>query len=180
MEEWRVILEYPDYEVSCFGGLRSNKNNKTTVLKGGIDLSGYHIATLRHEGKQTTKTIHRMIAKAFIPNPENKRTVNHKNGIKTDNRIENLEWNTYSENISHAMNTGLNIGNKMSVIQSDKNGNFIKEWESAKVASIALGIRRSGICWCLKGYYKQSGGYKWTYKQKSNDRRHSETIVRQN
>lgn len=73
------------------------------ILKQSKDkITGYLYVNLRDGEKQHVKTVHRIIAEAFIPNPENKRTVNHKNGVRDDNRLENLEWNTHSENIKHS------------------------------------------------------------------------------
>jgi hypothetical protein len=84
-----------------------NKNRKLRKLKSGLDANGYPIVNLCINGKAHTKKIHRLVAQAFIPNLENKATVNHINGIKTDNRVENLEWATRSENSQHAYDTGL-------------------------------------------------------------------------
>lgn len=80
---------------------------KERFLKIGYNTDGYPQVQLNFEGKYKMQRVHRLIAAAFIPNPENKPYVNHKNGIKTDNRIENLEWCTGSENQLHAFRTGL-------------------------------------------------------------------------
>ena len=75
---------------------------------------GYLFIVLSKLGKQKTFILHRLVALAFIPNPLNKRTINHKNGIKTHNSINNLEWNTYSENNQHAIDTKLRPPQKRS------------------------------------------------------------------
>ena len=98
MEEWRVININPDYQVSNTGLVRSIKNNKVRVLRPTLNNRGYWRVTLTANGIQTYHMVHRLIAPAFIPNPENKLHVDHINRIKTDNRIENLRWATRSEN----------------------------------------------------------------------------------
>jgi hypothetical protein len=98
------------YQVSNLGNVKSlnyHRGKKEKILKPGMDLGGYLILTLCKNRKRENKTLHRLVAIAFIPNPENKATVNHINGVKTDNCVSNLEWNTYSENHLHAHKTGL-------------------------------------------------------------------------
>lgn len=94
--EWRKTFIFPDYySVSENGAVRSERNGK--ILKPATDKYGYHYYVLCVEGKRHTIKAHRLVAMAFIPNPENKPTVNHKNGIRTDNRVVNLEWMTNKE-----------------------------------------------------------------------------------
>lgn len=117
--EFIPIVGYEElYELNKFGQVKSiqrisyQKNGKKytvkeKIMKPQVDSTGYIVFGLR-SNKATTKVyLHRIIAEAFIPNPENKLTVNHKNGVKHDNSISNLEWATYKENNIHAFETGL-------------------------------------------------------------------------
>ena len=106
-EEWKnirdIIPEAEDYLISNKGRM---KNNKGIIVKGRTETNGYVTVYI---GKDISrKTIHKLVAKLFIPNPENKPIVNHKNGIKHVNEINNLEWSSYSENTQHAFDTNLN------------------------------------------------------------------------
>jgi hypothetical protein len=101
----KLIPGFPDYIAYEDGRIYSKKTNKfMTACNGSY---GYKLVCVRKNGKASTQKVHRLIASAFLPNPENKAQVNHKNGIKSDNRLENLEWATQSENQLHAYRTGL-------------------------------------------------------------------------
>lgn len=105
MEIWKFFA--PDYAVSSLGNIKSFKRGRERLLKPMIVAGGYCQIQLRINGKSKKFLVHRIIAQAFIPNPENKPHVNHINGDKHDNRVENLEWCTQSENLRHAVNIGL-------------------------------------------------------------------------
>ena len=100
----KIIKDYEDYSVNTLGQIWSFKTNK--YLKHNFR-GGYPSVTLYNDTMKKRHTIHRLVTEYFIPNPLNKRTVNHINGIKDDNRIENLEWATDQENISHGYQLGL-------------------------------------------------------------------------
>lgn len=105
-EIWKPIPEYGGYkyEVSNLGNVRNLKGH---ILKPSLIHQGYLIVALCQEGKKRNARLNRLVAEFFVPNPENKTEVNHINGIKTDNRAENLEWTTKSENMIHAYRSGL-------------------------------------------------------------------------
>jgi len=111
IEEWKPVVGFEDYFlVSNTGkvvGLRTNRVLKTHIHKSGREIFSTRIGG--RKGKVHCFKVHRLVATAFIDNPDNKRTVNHKDGNPLNNAVSNLEWNTYSENIQHAFDSGLII-----------------------------------------------------------------------
>ena len=105
MESWKKIKNYDNYLISDRGRVFSEKNKK--FLKPWKDRGGYFNVGLWKNGVRKMQKVHRLVALAFTPNPENKRTVNHIDGCKTNNHADNLEWATDKENVHHAMDTGL-------------------------------------------------------------------------
>lgn len=182
---------YQNYLINSEGVIVSNRSGK--ILKTQIQNCGYELCHLTNNGSRKAFTVHRLVAKSFIPNPDNKPQVNHKNGIKTDNSVKNLEWVDLKENMRHAFDTGLMVNNikrgrrrmreigkkyakingdrlkqfaketSKPIIQLDINGKFIKEYPSIKSARKELNI--SNINKVLNGQYKQTGGFKWVLKE---------------
>lgn len=108
MKEVRIIYKGIGYETPYWVNSLGEVFRENKILKPQIGGTGYHIVNIYYEkGKSVSKLIHRIVATAFIPNPENKREVNHINGDKLDNRVENLEWATPKENTQHAIRMGL-------------------------------------------------------------------------
>ena len=108
MEMWREFA--PNREVSTRGRIRSTKyrgSDKTQVLKTKIDRYGYEVVALSINGVMKDLKIHRLVAEAFLPNPDNLPTVNHKDGNKKNNFLSNLEWSSYTDNQQHAHDMGL-------------------------------------------------------------------------
>ena len=111
------------YQVSNLGNVKSLRNNK--ILKSRKNRYGYLYVVFSVNMARKTFSVHGLVAKVFIENKENKLEVNHKNGIKTDNRVENLEWCTLQENHRHARDNGLTIA-------GEKNGSSKLKWEEVE------------------------------------------------
>ena len=157
---WKVSELYPNYEVSDQGEVRNAKTKKLLSLKKKI--RGYVYVHLHQDGKSKVVTVHRLIASAFIPNPNNLETVNHINYIKDDNRVENLEWMSYSENSGNKNPYKKIVGKQIE--QLDLNGNILAEFDNISQAAKELQINRGNINQVCLGKLKTAGGYIFRYK----------------
>lgn len=144
------ILGHSDYYITNDGRVWSEKNKK--FLKPGLNTPGYLFVVLSEKGKTKITSIHREVAKCYVQNPENKKWVNHKNGIKTDNRAENLEWCTRTENISHAYSTGLiQIGKFHPAAKKVINTSTGDIYDTLKDAAEKIGMKRACLGKMLNG-----------------------------
>ena len=165
-ELWREItLESIEnnrdkYSVSNYGRI---KNNRNKIINGYTDEKGYKRCSLGGDGKHYR--IHILVAKHFIVNPNNKTLVNHKDGNKENNHVDNLEWATNRENSQHAVDSGLHNRSKP-LIQFDINMNKIKEFDSPKQAATKLNICHKKIGKCCRGAQKTVDGFIFKYINK--------------
>lgn len=184
-EEWINIKNYSNYQISSYGNVKSKERNtnvgiknqkqclrKEKILKQQIDKNGYHYVRLYNEDGWKYFKIHRLVAEAFIPNPENKPTVDHIDRDKNNNNVNNLRWASLilqanNKDKTNIIKQGMKIG-KMKlpnrakkVKQYSPNGEFIKEYKSSREASKINNISESSISNCIKKHCKTAGGYIW-------------------
>lgn len=162
-ELWLPIPGFEEYLVSNLGRVFSKKTNR--VLKPVKNGSGYLKVDLCKSGGVYPKKVHRLVLSAFCPTLDSTLEANHINGIKTDNRIYNLEWVTRSENIRHsAHQLGNAYGRKPKpVSQFTRDGQLIAVHKSMADASRSTGVGLGNIYSCAKGSRKQAGGFIWRY-----------------
>jgi hypothetical protein len=178
---WKRIPNFESlYMVSSDGKVKSlgngNSSNTDTkkerLLSIGVTSNGYTKVKLSKDGKKYWFSVHRLVAKTFLFNPENKPQVNHKDGNKLNNNVDNLEWVTSRENIIHSIANGLQVNAKgenskcsKQINQYTISGEFIKRWGSINEACIELGFNSFGIIKCCKKQKKYNTAYKfkWEY-----------------
>lgn len=176
-EVWRDIPGYKNlYQISDQGRVRSLKFGKEKILSPGLNKNGYYHIALCLNGKIRRFFVHRLVAMTFIFNPENKDCVDHINGVRSDNRLENLRFCTKKENSNFPLARKNNSDSKLNnpkllkpVLQIDKNtGDVIKEYSSINEASREANVHNSSISHCCssnsKKKQKTAGGFIWKYK----------------
>ena len=197
-EIWKDVVGYERYyKVSNKGRIKSIKRTcysfvvpespkkiirKGVMLKLGKHRNGYQKISLQKDGKHKYFMVHRVVATAFIPNPENKPQVNHIDYDRSNNCVENLNWMTSKENINHSYDAvaasgrrtikfchALPNANKKAVIMMDRCGTYIREYDSMSEATLDIKglIGASSICQHLRNpdKYPTAYGYKWAYKK---------------
>ena len=166
METWKAIAGYEGiYEVSDLGRIKSLKYGKEKILKPGKNHGGYLHVNLCKDGKVEQPKIHRLVAEAFIPNPNNLETVNHKDEVKTNNVASNLEWMSQKDNNNygtHNKRVAESLSKKVQMF--DKSTcELLATFTSTREAERVTGIDHGNISACCNGKYKSSGGYIWRY-----------------
>ena len=155
-EIWSKIEGYPNYEVSSSGRVMNVKTGK--ILKPFISGCGYLYIELFNNNGVKSFRVHKLVAEAFIPNPEGLGTVDHIDSDKTNNNASNLQWMTQGDNARKA--------NNKRVCQYNRNGEYIATYESVTEAAHQTRVNRVSISKCCKGYkrYSHAGGYIWRYE----------------
>ena len=160
-EIWRDI---PGYEglfwVSATGRVYNRRTGR--ILRAFPSGSGYLKVMLCYDATRHAALVHRLVAAAFIPNPDQKPQVNHKNGIKTDNAVANLEWCTMSENLRHRHRVLNQRGGRSKPVVCSETG---VEYPSAKEAAAALGLNRTGITQVCNGQQKTTKNLHFKHKE---------------
>lgn len=164
MEE---IVGFPMYTLHEDGKIFSLYRRR--FLQPVVDTTGYPIVTLVNKQGKFKKSIHRLLAEHFLPNPEGKPQVNHKDGDKTNYTLDNLEWVTAKENSIHAVQVGLTrVRDEAQCTPVLKvcleSGLVLGEYTSVTSAAKIHGIRQPNLTKVCKGYRKSAGGFGWTFK----------------
>lgn len=176
-EIWKDVVGYEGlYQVSNLGRVKSlpvhrkvgwaDYISKEIILKQSVDRSGYLVVCLHKEKVRHIAKVHRLVALAFLENPNNYRCVNHKDEDKTNNNVNNLEYCTHSYNNNYGTrNERVMKANCKRVVQYTKSGIFIAEWNGTRDAQRNTGVHSCNISLVCKGVRKTSGGFIWKYKE---------------
>lgn len=180
VEVWRDIVGFNGYQVSNLGNIRSLNYNGTKnvrVLKSSLSgpNRGYKSISMQIADKVVRRNVHRLVAKAFIPNPKNLPEINHIDEDGTNNKVNNLEWCDRKYNLNYGNRTQKFSDSKsIPILQLNLDGTLVKEWKSQVEICNQLKIDGGSLSHCLHGYRIKKGkkypvysyhGYKWKYKE---------------
>ena len=161
-EIWCPIKGFEgQYQVSDQGRVKSLKFGKERILKPIRDKDGYLLVNLCKNGEIKQCLVHRLVAQAFIPNPNNLPQVNHRDEDKTNNSVQNLEWCDQKYNINYGTRTDRC---SKPVLQFTKSGEFVREWKSTRDVERNLGYFHNNISDCCNGKYKSAYDFIWKFK----------------
>lgn len=158
--EWRIIPDYPDYAANSLGKIA---NIKTGKLKKFSNHKGYVQCMVRKNGKSYNKFVHRLVANAFLPQPKEGQIIDHINGIRNDNRIENLRWCSVNENLHFPLAINNRKHLKKQCSQYNIDGTFIDFFDSIFDAAKKLNLNSGAINNCCIGRKLTCGGFQWRY-----------------
>lgn len=168
-EIWKDKKDYEGhYQVSNCGRVKSIKFGKERILKPFTDGRGYLYVNLCKNNKQKTYKVHRLVAEAFLPNPNNLPMINHRDENKSNNSVNNLEWcdvkynNTYGTRIERVSEKNTNGKRSKPVLQYTLDGKFVREWDSIRECG-RNGFIPTCICMCCKGKLKKHKDFIWKY-----------------
>lgn len=162
-EIWKDIKGYENlYRISNLGNVYSIRNNK--ILKPRLTCANYYQVDLCKKGDIKKQYVHRLVAKAFIPNPNDYLIINHKDENPKNNVVDNLEWcdSKYNNNYGSCKKK-ISIANSIKINQYDLDGKFIKQWVGIRNISKEININKGNICSCCKGKRNNAGGFIWRY-----------------
>ena len=168
MEIWKNIEGYENYQISNYGRVKSLWYNREKILKSEIIRGGYLRVCLCQDGKKTMKLVHRLVAEAFLENPQNLPEVNHKDECKTNNQVSNLEWcdRKYNNNYGKKKQKIGEYTRKRCSKRVDQidavSGEVVRQWESTNEAG-RNGYSQSHVSACARGLQKTYKGYIWKY-----------------
>ena len=175
-ETWKDITGYESlYQVSSHGNVKSLRSGRFMKPSGNT----YKTVTLTRNGTQTTKYVHRLVAEAFLENPNGCKTVNHKDENKSNNAADNLEWCTHEQNCRHSYRLHPDrlsclqseLAKRKRILKKSKRvaqrnlitGEVVKVYDSAREAARQTGLSQGNISSCCRGRYKKANGYIWNY-----------------
>ena len=166
-EEWKDIKGYEGrYQISNYGNIKSFKNGIGRILKPVRHKHGYMWVSLCDGKTIKPFLVHRIVAETFIPNPNNLKTVNHKDENKENNNVDNLEWMSLYDNLHYGTRIERYAkARSKSVMQYTLDGKFVKEFSSMNEVKRTLGFNTGSISSCCRGKCKQVYGYIWKYKE---------------
>ncbi len=164
---WKTIKEFPEYQISDVGEVKSYRCGKTTILKPGIR-NGYPYVDLCQNGKPNKCYIHRLVLSAYKGPCPKGLEANHLDGDKRNSQLDNLEWVTSSENTIHAYQNGLQARPcGKPTCQFTKDGQFVAKYRSGCEADRRTGIDQSNISACCLGKLRSAGGFIWRFANAS-------------